>query len=164
MENYYEVQKFNKWWMKLILAIPLLIFIIGIALGKNQSEQGTPMLISSVVVVFVAVLFYFTKLETRLDETGITIRFFPFQRVYYYVKWEELESVQVRKYKPIMEYGGWGLRYSFRNGKAYNISGNQGLQLVLKSGKKFLIGTQKHTELAQFLTQLKAENQIICIL
>lgn len=150
--------------MKLILAIPLLIFIIGIALGKNQSEQGTPMLISSVVVVFVAVLFYFTKLETRLDETGITIRFFPFQRVYYYVKWEELESVQVRKYKPIMEYGGWGLRYSFRNGKAYNISGNQGLQLVLKSGKKFLIGTQKHTELAQFLTQLKAENQIICIL
>jgi hypothetical protein len=164
MENYYEVQKFNKWWMKLILAIPLLIFIIGIALGKNQSEQGTPMLISSVVVVFVAVLFYFTKLETRLDETGITIRFFPFQRVYYYVKWEELESVQVRKYKPIMEYGCWGLRYSFRNGKAYNISGNQGLQLVLKSGKKFLIGTQKHTELAQFLAQLKTEKQINCIL
>ncbi len=164
MENYYEVQKFNKWWMKLIIAVPIIIFIVGIALGKTQSEQGTPMLIASVVVIFVAVLFYFTKLETRLDETGITIRFFPFQRVYYYVKWEELESVQVRKYNPIMEYGGWGLRYSFRNGKAYNISGNQGLQLVLKSGKKFLIGTQKQSELTQYLAKLKTENQINCIL
>jgi hypothetical protein len=164
MENYYEVQKFNKWWMKLIIAVPIIIFIVGIALGKTQSEQGTPMLIASVVVIFIAVLFYFTKLETRLDETGITIRFFPFQRVYYYVKWEELESVQVRKYNPIMEYGGWGLRYSFRNGKAYNIAGNQGLQLVLKSGKKFLIGTQKQTELTQYLAKLKAENQINCIL
>jgi hypothetical protein len=163
MENYYEIQKFNKWWMKLILALPLGIFIIGMVLGKTQSEQGTPMLITAVVVLFISVLFYFTKLETRLDESGVTIRFFPFQRVYYYVRWDEITDVSVRKYNPIMEYGGWGLRYSFKNGKAYNISGNQGLQLVLKSGKKFLIGTQKSAELQQYLGQLKAEHQISCI-
>ena len=160
MKNYYEIQKFNHWLIKLFLALPILIFLTGVVLGKTQSEQGTPMLIAAVVTLFVSVLLYFTKLETRVDELGITIRYFPFQRVYYYVKWEEIKAAQVRTYKPIMEYGGWGLRYSFKNGKAYNIAGNQGLQLELKSGKKFLIGTQKSEELKSFLTQLKAENQI----
>lgn len=160
MNTFYEIQKFNKWYIKFILAIPILIFLLGIITGKMHGEEQIPMIVSVVVVVFVFVLFIFTKLETRIDNEGITIRFFPFQRIYYYVRWDEIESAKIRMYKPIREYGGWGLRYSFTHGKAYNVSGNKGLQLVLKSGKKFLIGTQKEAELQKFLGDLKRERGI----
>jgi hypothetical protein len=60
-------------------------------------------------------------------------------------------SIEVRKYSPIKEYGGWGFRYGFKNGKAYNISGNMGLQLILKNGDRILIGTQKPEELETYL-------------
>jgi hypothetical protein len=163
MDKYYEIQKFNKWYIRLILFIPILIFIFGIASGKIEGEEKTPMIISVVVVTFMFVLFLFTNLETRIDESGITIRFFPFQRRYYYVRWDEISEASVRTYKPIREYGGWGLRYSIKHGKAYNVSGNKGLQLTLVSGKKFLIGTQKAEELQSFLKELKESKQIQCI-
>ena len=35
--------------------------------------------------------------------------------------------------------GGWGWRYSIRNGRAFNISGNKGLQIIFKDGKKLLL-------------------------
>jgi len=38
-----------------------------------------------------------------------------------------------------------------RKGKAYNVSGNIGLQLFLKSDEKILIGTNKPMELETFL-------------
>lgn len=146
-----------------MLAIPILIFLFGAISGKMTPEQQQPMMIAAIVTALIFVLFWFTKLETRVDEAGITIRFFPFQRVYYYTKWEEIESASVRTYKPVMEYGGWGLRYSFRNGKAYSVSGNKGLQLTLKSGKKFLIGTHKTEELSAYLNYLKDNKHIRCI-
>lgn len=160
MNTFYEIQKFNKWYIRLILLIPILIFIGGIITGKLEGEEKIPMIVSVVVVVFIFVLFIFTKLETRIDEAGITIRFFPFQRIYYYVKWDEVSEVSVRTYKPIREYGGWGIRYSLKNGKAYNVSGNKGLQLTLVSGKKFLIGTQKPEQLEAFLHELNASKNI----
>jgi hypothetical protein len=61
----------------------------------------------------------------------------------------------IRKYNPIKDYGGWGIRWgSFRKGNAYNMSGNMGLQLVFKDGKKLLFGTQRSSELDQIIEQL----------
>ena len=45
----------------------------------------------------------------------------------------DIEKYYARTYRPIMEYGGWGIRYGVK-GMAYNISGNRGLQLELVWG------------------------------
>ncbi|MHC4338483.1 MAG: hypothetical protein ACYSTG_11155 [Planctomycetota bacterium] len=67
-----------------------------------------------------------------------------------------MSECYARTYKPIREYGGWGIRYSFRKGigRAYNMSGNKGVQLVFKNGKKLLIGSQKPDELAQAINSI----------
>ena len=41
-----------------------------------------------------------------------------------------------------MEYGGWGIKGK-RHKKAYTVSGNYGIQFLLKNGKMIMIGTQK---------------------
>jgi len=53
----------------------------------------------------------------------------------------------VLTYSPISDYGGWGIRYG-SIGKAYNVSGNRGVQLELLNGERILIGSQKPEELA----------------
>ncbi|MCQ0110186.1 hypothetical protein JGC31_01235 [Zhouia sp. CL16] len=51
---------------------------------------------------------------------------------------------KVIKYNPIKDYGGYGWRIGFRGkGKALNIRGNKGIQIIYKNNKKLLIGTQK---------------------
>lgn len=51
----------------------------------------------------------------------------------------------VRKYSPLGEFDGWGLRFGF-GGKAENISDSQ-----FTNNKKLLIGTQKPKELSETL-------------
>jgi hypothetical protein len=71
-----------------------------------------------------------------------------------------LAEVKVREYRPLAEYGGWGVR-GFGKNRALNVSGNFGLQLVMKDGAKMLIGTQKPQELEDFLKSLPVANEIL---
>lgn len=163
MEPYYEIQRFDKWWMKLAFLLPVAFVLATVITGKTRGEGYTGFVISGVLVIVLGLLFLKAKLETRIDDAGITVRYFPFQRTYYYVKWEEIESAEVLQYRPLMEYGGWGLRYSMRNGRAFSVSGKQGLKLVLKSGSKFMIGTQNADAMREYLQALKSDRQLACI-
>ncbi|AUC86670.1 hypothetical protein CW731_06850 [Polaribacter sp. ALD11] len=75
------------------------------------------------------------------------------------MSWNEISKVGIRTYLPISEFGGWGLRggFFFNKGKekAVNVSGDIGIQLVLKNGEKLLIGTQKKQEATSVLNTYK---------
>ena len=58
----------------------------------------------------------------------------------------DIASAEVCAYRPIRDYGGWGVRWG-AGGIAYNARGNRGVQLVLKTGKRVLIGSQRPEEL-----------------
>jgi hypothetical protein len=122
----------------MILLTPLVVYFFSKD-TKLFQENFLASILTSLVFFSVA---YFVQLETKIDESGIHYRFIPFQRKFTSISKDEIQSVFVRTYKPIREYGGWGLRYSFRNGKAINVKGKEGIQLVLKNEKKILIGTQ----------------------
>ena len=89
------------------------------------------------------------RLVTEVRNDGIYIRFVPFHRDFHGFLWEEIESFEVRTYRPVLEYGGWGIRFG-SGGRAYNVSGNRGLQLSLARWRPehVLIGSQRPEELA----------------
>ena len=157
-----EKQRFTQWWFWLILLSVNGLFIYGIVqqvvLGypfgdKPISNSG--FLIVSGGMIALTLMLFFTQLRTHITSEGIDVRLFPFHFRAKHFNWSDVEKVYVRQYSPISEYGGWGLRYSLSgSGKAYNISGNMGLQLELKTGKKLLIGTKKAEELEAILLQL----------
>jgi len=155
MKTFEESQKFKQWWLWLLLVAIVLYFIYGIFqqlyLHKPfGDEPASDLELVSIfaLMLFVMLLFFYLRLDTKVDSTGVSYRFFPFQLNYKLKKWEEMEKVYVRKYNPILEYGGWGLRIGlFGKGGAFNVSGNMGLQLELKNGKRFLLGTQKPEEM-----------------
>ncbi len=90
------------------------------------------------------------KLETKIDNIGIHIKFFPFHSKFISFPWESIEKIEVVTYNPLSEYGGWGLR-GFKNNRAYNVSGNKGLRIFFKDDKKLLIGTLKDEELNKII-------------
>ncbi len=155
-----EKQQFKRKWVVAVVAIPLFIAIWGIIqqifLGRPFGNNPAPdlvLVLFSVIPVLLLVFFFMLTLYTRINHEGIYYRFAPMQRQSRLIKWENIDKVFVRKYRPIAEYGGWGFRIG-RGGKALNTSGNMGLQIIFKDGKKLLIGTQKPEELDRVLKKL----------
>lgn len=160
---YREEQRFGLWlrWLiaaSMALAVPLSIF----SLTKIPSKQGSPEILPIIILIIagicvpiaIAVLFVLLKLETEVRSDGLYIRYFPFHINFKRFTTENLSRYYARKYKPLLEYGGWGIRCSLRKGKAYNVSGNKGVQLVFKNGKQLLIGSQRAEELEQAIRSI----------
>jgi hypothetical protein len=89
------------------------------------------------------------RLVTEVRDDGIYVRFHPFHRDFRGFLWGGIDSFEACTYRPILEYGGWGIRFG-SDAEAYNVSGNRGLQLDLKWGRpgRVLIGSQRPEELA----------------
>ena len=143
----------------IISPIAIWIFTIAYTFANNEGMDNISrftLIISSIILVGITFLLFRIKLVTRIREDGIYYRFFPFHLKEKSILKEDIKSFEVRKYKPIAEYGGWGVRKSIRRGSAYNVSGNMGLQLYLKSGRKLLIGTQKAGEIGRAMEAMMA--------
>ena len=160
---FYEKQSFRQWWLWVILLIPITIFLFAAysQIFKGEQFGNRPMsnqglFIALGLTLAVGVLFTIMRLETVVTDEGICVRFFPFHLSYRQYTWNSLNRFYVRTYKPLSEYGGWGLRQGFSGqGKAYNVAGYHGLQLEFTDKKRLLIGTQKPQELQRILTKLQ---------
>ena len=181
--TFYEYQRLKRWFLLLILTPINLIFIIGcvsqIGFGKfwgNNPMSDTVLIIVTVLMLLFTINMFFIRMETVVDCEGIHIRVWlcPF-----YVKsnsflWENksesfiktsirdyrnyvarvnLVSIKFIRIGPI-QHGIFEIFESVLGGTKYIISGNTGLQLILTTGKKILIGTNNPDELSEALHKL----------
>ncbi|WP_316747347.1 DUF6141 family protein [Pedobacter gandavensis] len=162
-----EKQKFRQWWLWLIFLVLNGTVLIG---AFNQVVEGKPfgdqpmsdsgLLISVFVLLLLTVLFFILRLETQINDKGIYVRFYPFHLSFRYYPWESINKVKVRKYSPLMEFGGWGIRLGLlTRARAFNVSGDQGLQLEFNDYQRLLIGTHKPDELKQVLHTLGRDQE-----
>lgn len=151
-----ETQKFRQVLLWLVVwAVPVYSLYSYLHYKKLTFLLQNPLTLTLIILPFLIPIFFnLAKLETSYDENGITYRFFPFHLKEKTINWNLIKEAYIRKYEPLNEYGGWGVRNGWSNGKAYNVSGNKGLQLILNNGDKLLLGTQKPKELDLFLLHL----------
>lgn len=152
-----ETQRFKQIWLWLILLPVNSLFIFGFlkqVIGGhqfgNKPMSNTMLLIVMSFTLLLSLLFFILRLDTAIRSDGIYVRFFPIHRTFKKYLWNEITQSFVRQYHPIREYGGWGIRWGLK-GKAYNVSGNKGIQLILSDNKKLLIGTNKAEEADEVL-------------
>ncbi len=152
-----EEQHFNQWWLKLVMYLSVVVALgplyygtivqltTGVPWGDKPASNTFLLLIDLFVTLLMAGslwLVFGSKLVTEIQGDGIHVRFKPFLRKEKVITPEQIERFEVMKYSPVTDYGGWGIK-SGRKGKVINISGNKGLLLVFKNGKKLMIGTQR---------------------
>jgi len=146
-EVFEEMQPFDQVWLWVIMAMEVIIVLVSLfAAGTTPAAVVPAVLVLAIPLALLSAI----RLNTRIDDEGIHFKLRPFHWRVQTIAWEEIDQVYVRKYSPIMEYGGWGIRYG-RQGKAFNIKGNYGIQVVRKNGKRLLIGTQEPERAAEAL-------------
>ncbi|WP_456376325.1 hypothetical protein [Lutibacter sp.] len=157
MKVFIEEQKFTQ---SIFIGLLIALIVTGVLIITEwettlQSSLGKQLgaLSGVILVLLVILLFANLKLKTRIDENGISYKFYPFHKSYKIISWNTISNSYIRNYDAISEYGGWGIKFSFRKkkGKSFTTKGNIGLQIELKNGSKILIGTQKKEELQRVL-------------
>jgi hypothetical protein len=164
MVIYRERQRWTQPWLwAVILGGTALIWygayrqiVRGDPWGSNPAGDGLLVIVWVVVGVVLPSIFLFGGLTTEVRSNGIYVRFAPFHLRWRGWEFDEIEGVELRRYSPLREYGGWGIRVGQR-GWAYNVRGNMGVQLTLRTGERMLIGTQDPSGLLAAIDHAVAE-------
>jgi hypothetical protein len=62
-----------------------------------------------------------------------------------------IQRIEVVTYRPLAEYGGWGIRQGRDGVRVLNARGNRGVRIDLADGTRLLIGSQRPEDLARAL-------------
>ena len=154
-----EVQGLRQWWLWVLLLATTAgtvglfgygIYVQGIEgrpWGDNPMSDTALIItgvVTSLLVVGINAVILTARLITEVRSDGIYVRFFPIG--WFAIPYTSIASYQPKTYRPVRDYGGWGIRWG-REGKAYIAGGNEGLHFLLNDGKKILIGSQRLQEL-----------------
>jgi hypothetical protein len=136
--------------------------VLNIPFGSNPMSDGGLIAVSVFTLLLPVTLlwlFWSASLEVIIATDGLYFRYVPFINKYRKIEIIAIENCEVRKYRPIMEFGGWGVRYSMKEKTiCYNVRGNLGLFVVLKSGKRILFGSQDPHKLKAALDKVRGVN------
>ncbi|GAB3201666.1 hypothetical protein ABID22_001418 [Pontibacter aydingkolensis] len=146
---YSEQQRFKQFWLWAIILGAAAIFWAGFIYQVLLGEQFGNRPVSDVQLAILFALmgvgmpwfFYQMKLTTEVRPGEIHIRFWPFHVRPVIIHLHLVRDFEKVTYNPIGDYGGWGIRWGFK-GKAYNMSGNEGVQLRFYNRKPLLVGSQ----------------------
>ena len=128
----------------IIVVIAAVMVAIGIILANNSISW----IAIGVLIVIAIALVLFSSLTVIIREDELEARFGP-GLVHKRFKLSEIESCQVVK---IPCYYGWGMRYT-PHGKLFRVSGFQAIEIKLRNGKRFNIGTDVPQELETAIQQ-----------
>lgn len=151
---YHEIQRFRQIWIVLVVgflaALAWYSFAVQILLGEPFGTNPAPDIMVLIILVVFGIAFplwfWVLNLEVQVTATALRFRFFPLHFSWREIPFPAIAGVLAVVYRPFREYGGWGIRFG-RKGMAYNVSGDRGVQVTLKSGKSFLLGSLRAEEL-----------------
>ena len=124
----------------------LLILVAGVSVYALGSMGISVLRVLGIAGGFLLVaLFHRLELTVTVFSDRVAIRFSPLFRKS--IPLSDVRSCETRTYRPIREYGGWGIRRG-RRGWAYTVRGKRGVELTLADGRSLLLGSQRPEELA----------------
>ena len=161
MERFRETQWARENWIITVPFVVVLVSVIATIAGLLYGGSGDlsplqTLALSVWLVGFVALYAWFLlvgRLETVVDDVGLRIRWYPLHLRWRQIPLDGVERVEPVKYRPIWEYGGYGIRMGIRR-RAYNVVGNRGVRLHYMGGRHLLIGSRRPEELAEAVRAL----------
>lgn len=140
--SFREVQRFRQLWLWLLL--------VGVVLVSVVSSGLIGLVVAGAIIVFM----WSFKLETEVRVDGLYVKFTPLHWSYRHVPWAAIDTVEAVTYRPLRDYGGWGIRFA-GDGIAYNVSGSEGVRITRHQDRGLLVGSQRHYDLARAIRDAK---------
>lgn len=150
-----ERQKFRQPWLWALIVLPAVVILPVLFLApKPPGNAGVAATLAAPFVLAVAIgIFAGATMTTVVTPGELRLRYVPF-----FVD-KHIAIAEIARFTPL-NYSFWatgyGIHYS-KYGWVYNMDGSEGVQVELRNGKRFLIGTQRPAELAAALEQAGAK-------
>jgi hypothetical protein len=160
-----EVQRLVQTSSVLIPLVILLVLLVGVV-GYFSLIHGhiTPkppndapdwgkyigLIVASIAIVGSTLLILLATMTIEIRQDALYVQYYPFHLSPRKIFYETIAGYQVITYRPIRDYGGWGLKCGPK-GRAYNVRGNRGVELKFTDGKTLMLGSQRPEELASAL-------------
>ncbi|MCU0861476.1 MAG: DUF6141 family protein [Methanomassiliicoccales archaeon] len=149
-----EVQRLRQPWVLAIVfgitlatwAMAFYQLVLGVPVGNNPAEDWLMVVILLLVGVLFPAFILSVRLIVEVRRDGLFLRYRPFHHRFVDLKLETVVSVQALTYRPLRDFGGWGIRYG-RGGTAYSMSGKEGVQLTYPKNRHIMIGSLRAQEL-----------------
>ena len=122
---------------------------------ETQSFSAWIYLVAVLVLAILAAVATMRQ-STRVTNEAVTVRFGVFYRTQ--VPVAEIRQAEAVEYRPIAEYGGWGIR-GFGKKRALNARGNRGVLLTRTDGSTLMIGSQEPRRLLEALARAGVSTQ-----
>ncbi len=157
--RFHEIQRFHQAWIWILIAFIAALgwyFFIaqigfGAPAGTNPAPDWAVFLIWIVFGIIFPIWFIVMRLEYIVTDKEFAYRFFPLHLRWRILPFDEIATAEAVAYHPVREFGGWGIRFGWRGGMAYNVWGDRGVRITRTNGKKILFGSQQPEELERAL-------------
>jgi hypothetical protein len=138
---FHEEQRFRQWWIWVLLAVAAVPLLVVVAIRG----PALTVLLGPLLLLAVGALLAFARLVVDVDGEAITVAFhflWPKRRI----PLADVRSAKATTYRPILDYGCYGVRLGFR-GWAFNVSGDEGVLVETNNGSRLMIGSQRAKQL-----------------
>ncbi|MEM8835826.1 MAG: hypothetical protein AAGD00_08400 [Planctomycetota bacterium] len=128
----------------------------GQPVGSNPAPDWLAWILWAVLGVASPIFFQIFRVRTRLEGESLAVNVLPI-----WTRWiplEQIESVEVAEYRPIVDYLGWGIRYVPGRGWGYFVGGTRGVKLRLREHQPVLIGASDPDGLAGEIEAARGAN------
>lgn len=159
MPQFHEVQYvrqnrlFHVIWIAVI--IMWILFIQQIIFGQTVGNQPAPdwfvILLWFLIGIGLPAVMWTARMVVDVTDKHVTIQYQPIVKKV--IEMHQIDAVEATTYRPIREYGGWGMIWLWNNVRAYTVVGNEGVMLTMTDGKRILIGSQQADDLATAIQQ-----------
>ena len=142
-------------YLILIITLVILVFFAWVYIAASTEppsvDSGTNFAFTAIMVLILFILGSFTTLTVSVDEKYLRIKFgYGIFRKQFLLS-EILSAKQVRN----DWYHGWGIRFwLWPKMWIYNVSGFDAVEIKLKNGKIYRIGTNEPKKLEQTISAL----------
>jgi hypothetical protein len=96
-----------------------------------------------------AVQLLFGRLRVRVTRSSLHLAFGYTPFITRVIEFHDITGMEAVRYRPLREFGGWGIRYAFRGRKrGWTMRGNRALVLALTDETRFYVGSGDPERLA----------------
>lgn len=118
------------------------------AVGGPVNELALRFLAVSGLCVPPLVVVGLLRMTTEVTPTDLRVWFGWVPTYRRFVAIGVIQRIEVVSYRPLADYGGWGIRTGRDGERVLNARGNRGVRLDLSDGTRLLVGSQRPEALA----------------
>jgi hypothetical protein len=144
-------QETTSWpaWVSLVTVGSLGAAGLGIWMDP-EVDRSTALLLSALFAVMVAAFWVLLgRLQVQVTRSELVVGFGHVPLIRKRIPFANISGVEPVEYRPIVEFGGWGIRFGSGGKRAWTIRGNRAVRLRLKDGKQLYVGSQMPERLAE---------------